>query len=150
MEVKVTIPEGCEVDSEKSTFENIVFKKIKNKYLVSVKEIKGRNWHTGITGGVHKTETPYIDINQLSTKDRAAAFLALMQLVELRDAWNKIDGGVEWDWCDRNYAIEYYNNKIQVDYYIGEYKVLHFRKKETKDSFLDTFRVLIKTARELL
>ncbi len=49
---KIEIPEGYEIDSVKSTFENIVFKKLKPEYPTSVKSIEGRRWYVSNTGGI--------------------------------------------------------------------------------------------------
>ena len=39
-EINISIPEGYEIDKEKSTFEKIVFKKIENKLPMSFDEMK--------------------------------------------------------------------------------------------------------------
>ena len=73
-----------------------------------------------------------------------------MQLVELRDAWNEIDGGKEWSFEEYNYIIEFCDGKVGTDFYEGMHKVLHFRKEETRDLFLKTFKDLINQAKELI
>ena len=39
MEVKIEVPQGFEIDKDKSTFEKIVFKEIENKLPISFEEI---------------------------------------------------------------------------------------------------------------
>ena len=145
------IPEGYELDKENSTDETIIYKKKENKYPLSVEKIKGRNFYISEDGRVLQCDE-YIDKNNLSSKERSEAFLALMQLVELRDAWNEIDG-FEADWTSRTqskHCIENCKNKICSDLYCYTRKSLHFGSEKTRNLFLDTFRDLIETAKELL
>ena len=43
--LKINVPEGYEIDKEKSTFDNIVFKKLPLQEMVS---IKWNNWYNGV------------------------------------------------------------------------------------------------------
>lgn len=146
--LKIEIPEGYEIDEENSTFKKIVFKEVINDYPLSVCYVKGRDWYIDSVGYITSTEskTP----NQLSTEERAEAFLSLMQLVELRDAWNEIDGGKEWSFDECNYVIDVFDGKLNKENYRSSYTVLHFRKEETRDKFLKTFKDLINQAKELI
>ena len=143
----IECPSGFEVDKEKSTFEKIVFKEIENKLPISFEEIKGinRRWYIGEKGEIFQKSIHLKEINQLSSPDRARAFLALMQLVELRDAWN----------CDWKAD---YNNGSQPKYCVmiekglitrGTYP-LHFKSEQLRDQFAEQFKDLIETAKELL
>lgn len=145
---KTKIPNGYEIDKESSTFETIVFKEIKSNYPTNIEDVKGRDYFIIANGNIHRTGGN--DPNQVSTKERAKAFLALMQLVELRDAWNAIDGGVEWDYNSNNYIIHVYGGKIELTYYRYSFRPLHFRKRETRDLFFEIFKDLIEQARELI
>lgn len=137
MELKTKIPEGYEVDKEKSTFENIVFKPLtKSKYPLSIYENKLLQQYTLHT--------------KLSNRNRAEAFLALSQLVELRDVCNEIDGCIDFVIGSKNYAIIIYDNEISKLWSDIAGSVLHFRKKSTRDLFLEIHKELINTAKELL
>ena len=149
--VKIEIPKGYEIDESKSTFTNIVFKKIKNKYPSSVLDIRGRDWCVGI-GRARNTPSSSDDIDQVSTKERAEAFLALMQLVELRDAYNKVDGFVV-DWSNDTqdkFCIFVCDNKLTKQVLWSSNVLLYFRSAETRDLFYEKHIDLIKTAKELL
>lgn len=160
-ELKIEIPEGYEVDKDKSTFEKIVFKKIEIKYPLRVQEIQKSNEHyyfidlIGKISYVNRNSglvLKRVEDNYLSSQKRAQAFLALMQLVELRDAWNKIDGK-EVDWEDNicpKFSIFNKSNKISIGegYYISY--PISFAFKKTRDLFLETFKDLLETAKELL
>lgn len=140
----IECPSGFEVDKEKSTFEKIVFKEIENKLPVSVEEIPNRNFYIDAGGGVREIND-CSHINQLSTKERAEAILALMQLVELRDAYNG-------DWKAD------YNNESQRKFCIMIKKgltlragyPLYFKSGELRDQFAEQFKDLIEAAKELL
>ena len=147
--LEITVPEGHEVDKENSTFEKIVFKKIRGEYPQKVYEIRGRNYYISTQGIVKKVKGDR-GINNLSTKSRAEAFLALMQLIELRDAWNEIDGGKEWNWGSLNHIICVDRKEIRVASYSEDYAVLHFRKEKTRNLFFETFIDLIEQAKELI
>lgn len=151
-ELKIEVPQGFEIDKEKSTFGKIVFKEIESKLPMSVEEIPNRNWFIGGDGIVYSTNgIGAKDKNQLSTKERAEAFLALMQLVELRDAWNG-DWKADWSYGNlhKKYVIEVLNNYINSKYYQNYYKVLHFKSEQLRDQFAEQFKDLIEQAKELL
>lgn len=152
-ELKIEIPEGYEVDQEKSNLVKgeIKFKKIEKKYPLSIKEVKDRNWYIDSIGIIGKVLYEH-DINQVSSESRAKAFLALMQLVELRDCWNKVDGFIP-DWTksvQNKYTIENFKNGILKDTRIYVSTPLYFGSNETRDLFFETFRDLIEEAKELL
>lgn len=154
--IKITAPSGYEIDRSKSTLEEIVFKPIepvKEKYPMSVKEIKGRDWYVTSNGGLNDLNgLNYTDINQLKTRELAEAFLALMQLKTICDEWNRIDGFMV-DWNDENickYSIISREAETQVD---GCYQIsrpLIFKDRETAKLFLDSFKEMIETAKPLL
>ena len=86
--IKITSPEGYEVDKEKSTFSEIVFKKIENNLPMSWEEL-------GVIGGYYVSSrsnidnmsmTNAVDVNQnlFPSKEEAKAMLAMAQLCQLR------------------------------------------------------------------
>ena len=89
-ELKIEIPQGYEIDRQKSTFEKIIFKKSPENPIT---------WedYCSLTKGktAHQTNCDnYIIINgfsgahyQFSTKKRAEQFIALGKLLQLRDYW---------------------------------------------------------------
>ena len=150
-QLEFQIQKGYELDKENSTDETIIYKKKENKYPLSVNEIEGRDFYINDRGQILCSDGD-CTINQSSTKKRAKSFLALMQLVELRDAWNKTDG-FEVDWRDEHqekYIIENIKQEITVFTNIGSCRTLYFGSPKTRDLFLKTFRDLIETAKELL
>lgn len=89
------------------------------------------------------------DRNLLATEEQAKAFLALMQLVRLRDCYNESTSFV-----NELYAIEYdmLSNYPVVQDISDDYcnHVLTFNAKHLAEQFLANFRNLIETAKELI
>lgn len=125
----------------------------KPKYPTKIEEVKGRNWIINTNRCAIKKGS-IIDSESflLSSQPRAKAFLALMQLVELRDAWNKVDGFVV-DWKDNKqfkYCIILSHGNLSFKKQSNHQNVLYFSTWETRELFYDTFRPLIEEAKELI
>ena len=116
----------------------------------SVKEIEGRKWYIGTFGQIKEGGgVVNKDVNNLSSKERAEAFLALMQLVELRDAWNNsVDQ--EWDSDEAAYVLVRYSSMIKRGEFARYTPVLRFKTVELRNRFHEQFRDLIETAKELI
>lgn len=161
-EFKIEIPEGYEIDEENSTFEKIVFKKKDNKSkswkeYCSKEKIGGKcfinqnsyiieyNKHSG-NNLLHSE----IDRNLITSKEEAEAFLALMQLRQLRKAWVE-----EWepDWNnfeEVKYGIRVCKNEINVSLYKIVSNILSFPTKEMAEEFIECFKDLLEIAKILL
>ena len=88
--------------------------------------------------------------NLLSNKKTAEAFLALMQLIQLRDCYRQ---GWKPDWEDDNmkkHCIFRRGGDIIRDWTIDEQRVLSFQSKEISEKFRKNFRELIEIAKELI
>jgi hypothetical protein len=147
-QIKIEVPQGYEIDKEKSTFENIILKPIEVKLPLSVEEIPNRPYYISPHGGL----TISVDVptkNHLSTENRAKAFLALMQLVELRDACNG-DWRADWESINAKYCIIFSQNTTLIGAFLYESRVLHFKTEELAKNFLAQFEDLINEAKELL
>jgi hypothetical protein len=138
---KIEVPNGYEIDKEKSTFENIVFKEVKNKLPKTweeLGEIKGYYVHND---SEHR--------NVFSTHEQAEASLALAQLSQLREVYRN---GWKPDWTVDNvkFCIGIVEDKIIETTYYQSSTFLSFQDKETRDLFLENFRDLIKQAKPLM
>ena len=89
------------------------------------------------------------DKNLLPNKETAEAFLALIQLIQLRDCYRQ---GWKPNWSDNNnkYTIDYYENKICYNLYQNTSKILSFKSEDTRNIFCKNFRDLIEKAKELI
>lgn len=163
-ELKIQIPEGYEIDKEKSTFENIVFKE---------KDTKPRSWEEYLCKGNHPNKLWFInptykitdgigstagnikdcDLNKshcymsayLPSKELAESFLAMMQLMSLRQAW--IEG---WDSNQLGYAIMLDVKRDIIVSYSIYYKTLTFPDRNMAVDFMNCFKDLLKIAKPLI
>ena len=146
-ELKIEVPQGYEIDRQKSTFENIVFKKIPEKpktweeycSLMKGKTVYYTNCNTITVSGFSDAHDKFVN------KKRAEQFIALGMLLQLRDYWVKRskfkdaigiftwgDGLIVTNNCDINDCA------------------LTFPTQEMADKFITCFRDLIKQASPLV
>lgn len=157
-EFKIQAPEGYEIDREKSTFENIVFKKVENelpKNWCDLKFIKGFfvNGESEIKE-INETHDKILAIegnrNVFPNREEAEACVALAQLCQLRDRYND---GWKPDWEDEvevKFNIFYSRDRIIKSTCYMSNSVLAFKTEELRDKFLENFRGLIEIAKPLL
>jgi hypothetical protein len=151
--LKVKIPQGYEIDKEKSTFETIVFKLTKKELPKSWEELGRVNgWFVKSYSKIDNadTDTNESSKNTFATKEQAEASIALAQLSQLREVYRN-----NWvpDWTDDDtfkYSIEFYRNEINKDTYTTTAQFFSFQDAETRDLFLENFKELIETAKPLM
>ena len=89
-------------------------------------------------------------VNTLPNKETAEAFLALMQLVQLRDCYRQ---GWTPDWEDdeqQKYSVITYSGEVCTETRITTKGVLSFQTAEIRDEFLKNFSELIEEAKEFI
>ena len=156
--LKINIPEGYEIDKEKSTFEEIVFKKVEDPFSKLPKTweeyYKLTKGYTSYYGDPRQTDiskTIYDGFyNEFFTKERVKQYVALGKLLQLRDYW--VD---DWKINSSSLANTYliYNNgvrEIVVAKIYGENFPLIFPTKEMAEKFKECFEDLIKKAYPLV
>lgn len=150
--VKIEVPQGYEIDKEKSTFENIVFKEVKNELPETWKELEViKGWFvnymceiTNVYGFSFSASK-----NVFATKEQAEASIALAQLSQLREVYR--NGWVpDWDNDNEKHCISLVNNKIKRVVYFSSNNFLSFQDEETRDLFLENFKDLIEQAKPLM
>lgn len=154
-EVKIQIPDNCELIKNGDTY---IVKKKKQEPPRSWEEFcercpkqMGETYidsvsNIGIyTGSVQRDKKT--DKNICVSKEEAKAFLALMQLRQLRKAWVG-----DWEQDYENFCAVIFNNNNNV--IIGEFLypngVLSFPTKEMAEDFLNCFGDLCEIAKILL
>ncbi len=160
-ELKIQVPEGYEIDKEKSTFEKIVFKKKDNKprsweeYCKLMKINKRTSYDILNDSSIHTGSWTHMNIpeqwrNSLPSKELTEAFLAMMQLMSLRQAWI---GKWKPDWTtdiDKKWCIVFNNDKLYADFFVYNAIPLSFPTEEMAKDFMNTFKDLLEVAKPLI
>ena len=157
-EVKIYVPDGCELIKDGNTY---IVKEKKQDPPKSWEEFcqrypikKGEVYLLASTDGVFTAEEKHTGkrLNKIwcISEEEAKAFLALMQLRQLRKAWIG-----DWKQSEENFCagIVYSvsHDKATVSY--GKFWaniILSFPTKEMADDFLNCFRDLCEQAKILL
>lgn len=148
--LKINIPEGYEIDKEKSTFEEIVFKKkvdhfsrLPKTWEEYCKQTKDYvSYFCGSPNSILKSwfEGSY---NEFMTEERVKQYVALGKLLQLHDYWVS-------DWkinSDNIYVI--YKNVIMATLHNNDFP-LTFPTREMAKEFKNCFEDLIKEAYPLV
>lgn len=142
-EIKITVPEGYEIDEKNSTFEKIVFKKIEKKltYKDIAKELftSKKHYYTNDFGTIKETANKttnflcFLDSNNAPTQHQLERLLAINKLMNvayyLNDGW-------EPDWKslkESKYCLcyDYQVSKINIgNLCIINYGLVYFKSKE--------------------
>jgi hypothetical protein len=160
-ELKIEIPNGYEIDKEKSTFEKIVFKSLENNYPKTWKEcIKKLNnmiekfyWITENSKFSHTgksiVEAFTNNYNLLPSKEDAEKFLILQKLWTCRKAYI---GDWEPDWSNftEKYFIRVTSSKLIVDSYSSVCRSFSFPTLEMAEEFLKNFKADLEFVKDLL
>lgn len=94
-EIKITPPEGYEIDKENSTFEKIVFKKIEEKLtyekIIDKLFAHKHNYYISVDGNIGKSYKGYKCLNTAPTKHQLERLLEINKLMNvayyLNDGW---------------------------------------------------------------
>ena len=145
-ELKIEIPQGYEIDRQKSTFEKIVFKKIPENpktWEEYCKLTKGSYSNYASTTNIVNKDRYTGTYNEFTTKERAEQFIALGKLLQLRDYW-------VGNWkrnSDNIYII--FKNVIMAVVHNNDFP-LSFPTREMAERFKECFKDLIKEAYPLV
>lgn len=153
-EIKITPPDGYEIDKDNSTFEKIVFKEIKKglpKKWEDLEKLEGYYVSASYSRVISDDEYRLHPDNKcvFLTKEQAQASIALAQLTQLREVYRQ---GWKPNWNNMS------QEKYQVINQRGILKVfrsdingfISFQSRKVAEEFLDNFRDLIEKASPLL
>lgn len=142
-EIKIQVPEGYEIDKEKSSFEKIVFKKKeKVNCWEDLEEISGY----AITTENDIEHWPGLDVieenkNVFLNEKYAKSALALAQISQLLPYY---DSNVDWKKTNYKYCIDRNYNGIEINQWFNVYHVLAFNSMEEAERFLKYNEQLVK------
>lgn len=142
-ELKIEVPQGYEIDRQKSTFEKIIFKKIPENpktwedycSLMKGKTVYYTNCNNIIVSGFSDAH------DKFATKKRAEQFVALGKLLQLRDYWVK--GYSEFRYAVYGYMLD---GTAICDWRENSHYPLTFPTREMANEFKNCFSDLIKQA----
>lgn len=159
MEVKIQIPDNCELIKDGDTY---IVKEKKQQPPRSWEEfcenypLTGEEYFINMDSNIKKNvynADAYINRsvnhgkNWINSKEEAETFLALMQLRQLRKAW-------VGDWNPSGncyYAIIFsIETGLKIGEYSSTYRALSFPTLEMTEDFLNCFKGLCETAKILL
>lgn len=158
MEVKIQIPDNCELIKDGDTYIVKEKKQIPPKSWKEFCERYPKQNGEAFIDGMSYIETystdcqrrPRMDKNVCTSKEEAEAFLALMQLRQLRKAWV---GDWEQPIAKPIGVIHYFLPEHKPKAVIGSYNInrhLSFPTLEMAKEFLKCFEDLCETAKILL
>ena len=152
-EIKITPPEGFEIDKENSTFECIKFKPIKKGRWKDDENsiLTGYCITFGSTISKVNIDSRLRNIkgnfNIFATEKQAKSALAMARISQIMANDVRFGGVItdeEWENGEKKYVLQRYNNKIQYNYYYDTYYFLAFHTAEQRDLFLEENEDLIK------
>ena len=150
--LKINIPEGYEIDKEKSTFEEIVFKKVEDplaklpktweEYCKQTEGYVSYFWSSSDSIIKSWFEGGY---NEFMTEKRVKQYVALGKLLQLRDYWVK-------GYSEFRYAV--YGDRLDgtaiCDWRDNINHPLTFPTREMAQKFVEYFKDLMKEAHPLI
>ena len=153
--IKWNVPEGWEIDKEKSNDKQIVFKKIEDKRANSWKEYcdmkKGKDSYVVDMYGNVRTTT-FSDapvVGEFDNKEEARVFAAFSRLIKLRKNWVG-DWKPDWTNDESKYAIINEGNSFVSSLNVAVSCPMSFPTEEMRDKFAETFTDLLVIAKPFL
>lgn len=149
-EFKVPIPEGMEIDEEKSTFECIKFKTIEPKRWRDDENVEVNGYYIGQDSSIEYHEGYNCDTNYnvFATEKQAKSALAMARISQIMANDERFGGVIannEWDNITfHKYVICRVNNHIVKDFVANYYHFLAFHTPEQRDLFLEENEDLVK------
>lgn len=142
-ELKIEIPEGYEIDKEKSSFEKIVFKKkVEINCWEDLKRVPGvyitdNSCFVPAPAGLVLPHNRNVFLNEKYAKSA----LALAQITQLLPYY---DTNVDWTIANEKFCLTRISNKIEVRSWISMYHVLAFNTRSEAMRFLKHNEQLVK------
>ena len=146
-EIKITPPEGYEIDRENSTFECIKFKPIVKRWRDTINYIGG--YYINDCSKIVKTScgnNPF-NYNVFATEKQAKSALAMAQISQIMANDERFGGVVtdeEWKMGILVHTIERYKDTYTIQSRVDYYPFLAFHTYEQRDLFLEEYEDLIK------
>ena len=150
-ELKIKVPEGYEIDEEKSSFEKIVFRKTEQKKWRNDTEAQLGGYFIDLRSEIayHSGYNTQYNYNLFATKEQAKAALAMARISQIM-AYDKRFGEsvTKEEWANDKllkYVISYdcRDNKVTINTTVCLYKFLTFHTREQAELFLNENKDLV-------
>ena len=151
-ELRIQVPKGYEIDKEKSTFENIVFKKKEEKRWRDDETAILGGYYIGIssnvlpTAAMHRNERS--NYNIFATEKQAKSALAMARISQIMVNDKRFGGPVtdkeRIDVKITKFCIGRRGNEIIKVSYFSSYEFLAFHTEKQRDLFLEENEDLVK------
>lgn len=149
------IPEGYEIDKEKSNERKIVLKKIEDKRVRSwneyCKKMEGKDSYCfGTNWKIYSStfgRTPAL--SEFKDKEDAEALVAFVKLLKMRKDWVG-DWNPDWTNDESKYTIINEGNLFVSSLNVAVSCPMSFPTEEMRDEFAETFTDLLVIAKPLL
>lgn len=148
-EIKITPPDGYEIDKENSTFDCIKFKPMAKAWRWDIHKII-QGYFISTTSDIAESIpciNAYPNYRIFATEKQAKAALAMARISQIM-ANDKRFGGVvtdeEWRDSDEKYVLERYEERINKYVYFDTYHFLAFHTIEQRDLFLKENEDLVR------
>lgn len=146
---EIILPEGFEIDFEKSTKDKVILKEVEKKKLPESINDLGTHPMYSWSGSLLKAEHKPPFVNGFVSEKQSRSARAYQLLGFLLKEYN---GDWEPDWSNKTqikYILERVGQKIEMDRIYTIYHFLAFPTPELRDKFLSHFERLIKDYFEL-
>ena len=149
--ITIKIPDGYEIDTDNSTFTNIVFKPIEYKYPNSWDDVfvdsklNGYCISCGTVSQYFKDNASNIDSELFKTEKQAKSALAYAQITQLMalPCYNG-DWVPDWNEAITKYCIERTNKNLKKSEHCHLFIPICFKSSEVRDAFLQNNEKLLK------
>ena len=150
--ITIKIPDGYEIDTDNSTFTNIVFKPIEYKYPNSWDDVfvdsklNGYCISCGTVSQYFKDNASNIDSELFKTEKQAKSALAYAQITQLM-ALSCYNGDWTPDWENGlfdKYSLIRKDNTIELILRSDTFSPITFKSKDAQESFLKNHEDLLK------
>ena len=150
--VKIIAPDGYEIDEEKSSFQEIVFKEKKSPLPKSWEELKRiKGYYVNALSELEIVDGDACDGNKnvFPSKEEAEAMLAMAQLCQLRDAWNQ-NWRADWEDIGQEKFVIIYSKGVHVISCKSTSSPMNFPTRALAEEFIEVFKDLLEIATPFL
>lgn len=148
-EIKITPPDGYEIDKENSTFDCIKFKPITKRWRDDASQLVDGYYITSISEIIYTSHTnARNNYNMFATEKQAKSALAMARISQIMANDKRFGGAItDEEWKDGSllkFVLERFEGHINKDFYYDTYVFLAFHSEEQRNLFLEENEDLVR------